>query len=115
MGFEDWYKIYPRREKRLLAERAYLKALKKADAEELYAGVERFNAHLDRHPRKRKYIPLPASWLNAGQWMDDLPSTEKGSVKLSDERKKRWQQFLADGVTPNADMRAILRENGFNV
>jgi hypothetical protein len=70
--FIDWYTAYPRKASRGLAEKAYAKARKKATAEELLAGAERYATDPNREDQ---FTKLPASWLNADCWEDGpLPS-----------------------------------------
>jgi hypothetical protein len=66
--FDQWWAHYPRREAKLNAIKAYAKARKLASAADLLAGLERWKQTM---PQDRQFQPLPASWLNAGRWMDD--------------------------------------------
>lgn len=70
--FTAFWAVYPRREAKLDALKAYTKALKLASAEEILAGVERYKRTM---PEERQYRPLPASWLNAGRWLDEYEVT----------------------------------------
>ncbi len=72
--FTDWYIEYPRKASRGLAEKAYIKARKKATADELLAGVRRYAADPNR---EQEFTKLPATWLNAGSW-DDEPLPARG-------------------------------------
>ena len=65
--FDDFYNAYPRREARRKAEQAWRAALKRAPAETILEGLRRF-----RFSEDRQFIPLPASWLNADRWADQL-------------------------------------------
>lgn len=66
-GFDEFWKAYPRKVSKLLAMKAWSKALKLATAEQIMAGVEQYKKH------KPEYADwaFPASWLNAGRWMDE--------------------------------------------
>ena len=66
-AFEAFWKHYPRRVGKLAAIRAYEKARRLANAEEILAGVERYKR------TKPQYADWahPSSWLNAGRWMDE--------------------------------------------
>jgi hypothetical protein len=66
--FDIFWAAYPRREAKLAALKAYTKARRLASAEDILAGVERYKL---RMPEERQYRPLPASFLNAGRWMDE--------------------------------------------
>lgn len=67
-GFDQFWAAYPRREAKLNALKAYEKARRLASAEDILAGVERYKRTM---PEDKQYRPLPASWLNAGRWMDE--------------------------------------------
>jgi hypothetical protein len=73
-GFDTFWAAYPRREAKLDAMKAYDKARKLASAEDILAGVERYKRTM---PDEKRYRPLPASWLNAGRWMDEDDTEER--------------------------------------
>lgn len=70
--FTTWYAAYPRREGRGQALRAFRAALKKTDAQTLTAALA---AQLPRlvAVSDRRFIPLPATWLNGERWLDEPP------------------------------------------
>ena len=82
--FDIFWAAYPRREAKLAALKAYTKARRLASAEDILAGVERYKL---RMPEDRQYRPLPASFLNAGRWMDedDAPVVQPERVDWFDE------------------------------
>lgn len=67
-GFDAFWSHYPRRVGKLVAMKAYEKAMKLATHEQIMAGVELYRAHL---PREAQYIAHPATWLNQGRWLDE--------------------------------------------
>ena len=70
--FEAWWSTWPRKEAKAKAQTAYVKALKTISADELARlTAEWFEARPDVEP---KFIPLPASWLNARRWEDERPA-----------------------------------------
>lgn len=84
-GFEDWWEAYPRKQGKDEARRCYAKAVKRGVSEAVLAlGLQR-----QRWPRDRKFIPLPATWLNQGRWQDDPlaavpePAPEPSRSKLA--------------------------------
>ncbi|ROS62182.1 hypothetical protein EDF38_1285 [Frigoribacterium sp. PhB160] len=79
-SFESFYEAYPRHTGRAAAERAFAKALRVAPAERIVAGARRFAADPNLPPREEaRFIPHPATWLNAGRWDDDaLPARGGG-------------------------------------
>lgn len=66
--FDAFWIAYPRKEAKLAAMKAYEKARRLASAEDILDGVERYKLTM---PEEKQYRPLPASWLNAGRWMDE--------------------------------------------
>ena len=70
--FAKWYEKYPRKEGRGQAIKAYRSARKKADAETISAGLDRYVSLITRNRTERRFIKLPASWLNGECWDDDL-------------------------------------------
>lgn len=74
--FMDWYMAYPRKEARAAAERAYVKARKRATAETLLAGATRYAADPNR---VGEFTKLPATWLNGGCWDDEPLPPRRGN------------------------------------
>lgn len=74
-SFSDWYSIYPRKKSREAARRAYARVIASGDISEshLFAKTQAFaNIWASEPPERRKFIPYPASWLNAGSYHDEL-------------------------------------------
>jgi hypothetical protein len=67
--FTLWWNIYPLKVAKLAAEKAYLKARTKASQQQLLDGVMQYRLN------KPAYADWchPATWLNAGRWMDEVP------------------------------------------
>jgi hypothetical protein len=74
-AFEEWWSTYPRKEAKKAARVAYGRVLRKGEATivELLAGVTRYAAACAG--KERRYIKLPAGWLNDGRWADEGEST----------------------------------------
>lgn len=67
---EFYYHAYPRRMEPLKARRAFEKAVKNgADPSDIIEGARSFAAATAA--KGKTYIPYPASWLNAGGWMNE--------------------------------------------
>jgi|GEM_PF-6679780 len=67
-GFESWYRLYPRKESRHAAEKAW-RGMTVAERQSATDGLPRFLpafAACERH-----FIPLPATWLNQKRWLDE--------------------------------------------
>ena len=96
-AFRNWYAIYPRKKQPQDAKRAFLKlmASKAITAPELIAKTAAFAAHWKTQPEKeRRFIPYPASWLNSGEYADEISQaggagTSNGSaIKLEAPTRK---------------------------
>jgi hypothetical protein len=71
--FDAFWEIYPRREAKASARKAWQKALGRADPGQILAGAERYRDDPNREP---KFTAHPASWLNGDRWLDDpLPTS----------------------------------------
>jgi hypothetical protein len=71
--FEEFWKLYPRRQDRGHAETAFAKAIKKTPPDEILAGLKRYQFSDDP-----KFIPLAATWLNGARWTDEAQSPKSG-------------------------------------
>lgn len=69
--FEQWYSAYPRKEAKVNAKKAFAKARKQTSLEALISGLEIYKQSVKG--KERQFIALPASWLNAGRWDDEIP------------------------------------------
>lgn len=73
--FDQWYARYPKKEAKENARKAFTKARKSASLEVLLEGLERYAVSVKG--KERQFIALPGSWLNAGRWQDEIPTTTK--------------------------------------
>jgi hypothetical protein len=67
--FDDWYRAYPLHKGRGQAEKAYAAARRKATADQLLEGAQRYGADPDRDP---KFTAHPTTWLNGQRWLDEV-------------------------------------------
>lgn len=77
--FDTWWALYPRKVAKLAARRAWRAAVRRIAfetkcsheqaGEQLIAALARF--HFNPDPR---YQPHPATWLNAGRYLDEQPA-----------------------------------------
>lgn len=70
--FDQWYSLYPKKEAKDAARKAFAKARKSVDMETLIASLKRYTASVQG--KDRQFIALPATWLNAGRWEDEAPA-----------------------------------------
>ena len=73
--FDQWYARYPRKEAKDAAKKAFTKARKSASLPELLSGLDQYSRAMAG--KERQYLALPATWLNAGRWQDEIPTTTK--------------------------------------
>lgn len=74
--FDEWWQAYPRKEGKGRARPAYTKAVRDVPADKLLRlTAEWFAARPDL---EAKFIPQPASWLNARRWEDEPPTARPG-------------------------------------
>jgi hypothetical protein len=78
--FNEFWKKYPRKIARKVAEKAFSKLPQ--DEQEL--ALETIDTHIEYWKLKEtgtEYIPHPATWLNQGRYYDELEMTAKKVVK----------------------------------
>lgn len=68
--FETWWKLYPRKDGKQHAKKAYAAARKRVTADFLLAAIEK--ARDDLLARELKFRPMGSTWLNGQRWEDDL-------------------------------------------
>ena len=76
--FDQWYAKYPRKEAKENAKKAFIKARRASSLEDLTEGLERYKQSVAG--KDRQYVALPASWLNARRWEDEIPDETKPST-----------------------------------
>lgn len=69
--FEQFWAVWPKRVDKGRARKAWLKALKKADAETIIGAAAQYAASPFRP--EMQFVPMPATWLNGERWLDDAP------------------------------------------
>ncbi len=109
-GFDDWYSIYPRKKQPQAAKKAFAKLMASGaiTLDGLMAKTRTFAASWANEPKeRRKFIPYPASWLNAGGYHDE-PDGGDGGERAPVVRDPRsftdadWQKrltYLQDSET----------------
>lgn len=65
--FEEWYSLYPKKEAREAAWKAFPQARQLASFDDIMGGTRRYIAK----NIERQFIKQPASWLRSGCWSDE--------------------------------------------
>lgn len=111
-GFTEWWPHYPKKVKKLDAEKAYRAALKRGvTPKELLDGLQRQKAAWKAKGTEPQYIPYPATWLRAGSWEDELdtvaPADETPAPAINPNTGKPVTRddfgyaCIAAGIDPN--------------
>lgn len=81
--FSRFWSLYPRKAAKGSARRAWSKAVRVAEVEEILEGVARYATDPNRDPA---YTAHPATWLNGERWLDPaLPSRETRASRKESE------------------------------
>ena len=85
-SFDLWWEAYPRKVAKGSARKAYAQALKKVPADSLLKLTKAFTFDKDE-----KFIPFPATWLNAERWLEAQAEPDN-TPRMTDEeiRMMHW-------------------------
>lgn len=94
--FHQFWEAYPLKHKKADAEKAFQTAIRKTTIQVLLASIEEHKQTKGWQKDNGDYVPLPASFLRAQQWLDTLTLTKPASVKeLSPvEKQIHHQEYL---------------------
>ncbi len=110
--FDAFWNHCPRREGKIDAQKAYAQARKQATAETILAGMK---LYAQSCPMERKFQKLPAGWLRAGRWMDELPGVKQRMAEdWYEECRRLHQNECGLSQWRHADRKAIdaMKANG---
>ena len=108
-GFAEWWAQYPKKVKKLDAEKAYRATLKRGvTPKELLDGLQRQKSAWKAKGTDPQYIPYPATWLRAGSWEDELdpPSPNQAAPAINPNTGKAvtkedfWYACKDHGIDP---------------
>ena len=86
--FERFWSIYPKKVGKKAAAKAWTQAIKESTPESIIAGAE---AYAKDPMRQELYTAHPATWLNAGRWLDEVvkPVSRTIAPTFDPEEEKR--------------------------
>lgn len=82
-GFDDFWAVYPRRDDKGHARTAWARAVRKADVSVIIDGARRLRD--DPNLPEKKFIALPATWLNGERWGDE-PLPARNGIRSVDRQ-----------------------------
>lgn len=91
-AFGDFWKAYPRKVGKGAAERAWTKALKHTDADQIIEAVRAVE-----WPSDAEFIPHPSTWLNGKRWLDEAPARKMTFAEELALKAGACDPFLAFG------------------
>lgn len=98
--FDQFWQLYPRKKNKGQAERVWAKLRPNDELfASIMAGLERAKASYDWQKEGGKYIPYPATWLNAKGWEDEYTPVEEVNRANGTYR----QSFIKPGATKSLD------------
>jgi hypothetical protein len=98
-GFEEFYRHYPRKEAPAKAKRAYIAIVTGKHKERMLRGtIAQLLAAVKRYKPtcERQYIPHPASWLNAGAWLDGATQPNADTAKAQADFEAIFDRLRAE-------------------
>jgi len=99
-SFHQFWSAYPRKVGKGAAQKAYAKAIKKAEPETILARLEAWKG--SKGFPEPDYVPHASTWLNAERWLDELvdepakPKTKEEQDAFLQEHYKRMEELWAN-------------------
>lgn len=113
-GFSRFYGLYPKRQKRADAEKAWRKLSPSLELQGVMLAALAQHVQLDSWTRDGgQFVPLPASWLNGKRWEDELQISTAAGACPADEIVATYHELCPnfDPVTVLDDtVRGLLEE-----
>lgn len=103
--FKLFWEIFPRRQAKGGALRAFGSAVRRAKAEEILAGAKRYAA--ERKGQDRKFTCLPTTWLNQDRWADEADKPEQ-TFTVGSGPKRTWAEIKAEKAAQSADGKIVM-------
>ena len=97
--FKKFWSLYPRKEKKALAETRYKLIIKKYDQDKLYEMLNRFINDIQVRQMNKKYIPHCSTWLSQKRYLDfeEYEMQEVAPVSTDLDNNSNWYDDLKLG------------------
>lgn len=97
--FDEFWKEYPKKSDKRVALKAFKSAMKRADFEQILAGVIAYRQATESI--EQRFVKNPATWLNADAWENEIqPSPDSEAAQRAQQRRERElersREFLAE-------------------
>lgn len=100
-GFDEFWKSYPRKEAKAQAKKAWLKIKPEPGlSEQIEKVLEYRKGTHDWTKEGGKFVPLPASWLNARRWEDEIQEHAAISVKAMNKILSIYNEVCEGAFQP---------------
>lgn len=97
-GFEQFWKIYPRKAGKGKARDSFRKLSPDSDLlAKILAAVQQQSKSEQWQKDDGQFIPMPATWLNQERWDDELPERKKTRIQKLDEQYLETKRKEAQG------------------
>lgn len=123
--FNSIWALYPRKQGKSNAYKAYVKARKKGIAKEtIYNGLQEYLRYIKVEIKESKYIKQGSTWFNQECWNDDYTTTDGKQVSMAlkeykdvpiskeekEEADKLLKEFKDKEYKPNPELQERLRQ-----
>ena len=86
--FDAFWNQYPKKQGKATAKKAFIKALKKVDCEEMMEALRKQSASHDWTKDGGQYIPMASTWLNQERWEDEVYDNKPKPAPLTARQRK---------------------------
>ena len=100
-GFAEWWDRYPRHDKKKDARVAWLKIPMTASLFELIMTALDYQKQHDRRFREKRFTPLPATWIRAEEWNNEMDGRVEAIA--DDPNVDAAREFVRKNLTQRAD------------
>jgi len=104
--FNEFYDVYPRKQQRKAAEKAWQKNKLDSKADEIIKKVKEQIAD-DVQWQTNQFVPLPATYLNNERWLDEIISNKEIKNAIPKNKAEKYfegtKRILTDIVNGNAE------------